>query len=170
MSTLLIVLFSAAISVVFTQGEIFKFLRRGPWLWRELASCALCSGVWIGAAMWCLFSGFPHVGDDLLISARAVAYVLGVGSLSGCVALLFVMVWEKLDEKAAAHVRIETAQLVVQNPEITAQKIRFTKRSVFPDEAPTDPTTSDSRLTKKVSTERLPIAQSRRSNPDEEKR
>lgn len=170
MSTLAIVLFSAAIAVVFTQGEIFKFLRRGPWIWREFAKCALCSGVWIGAAMWCLFYGFPHAGGNLVI-ARSVAVMLGVGALSGCAAMLFVAVWDKLDEKTPAPVRIDTAHLVAHNPEITAQKVRFTRRSVsaFPDEAPTEPTTSDNRLTQKVSTERLPIAASRRSNPDEEK-
>jgi len=166
MSTLSIVLFSAAIAVVFTQGEIFKFLRRGPWIWRELASCALCSGVWLGAGMYLLFYGFPHAGGDLWTIATSVARVLGVGSLSGCVALIFVSIWEKLDERASS-VQIETANMFVQNTDLTAQRVRFVEPNAYVDELPTDPSTSDSRLTKKVSTKRLPIEKSRRSDSDE---
>lgn len=47
--------------------------------------------------MQLLFSGFPHSVDSFPPFARAVAVILGVGCTSGCLALLFVAVWEKLD-------------------------------------------------------------------------
>ncbi len=100
METAWIILFSAAITVVFTEGSIFKVLREhGPKLWRELVSCALCSGVWIGTAMWLLSAGFPHAGDSQAKALYAVT-ALGTGCLTGCLALLFVLIWEKLDQKA----------------------------------------------------------------------
>jgi len=160
------VLFAAAIAVVFTQGEIFNFLRRGPWIWRELASCPLCSGVWLGAGMYLLFYGFPHAGGDLLTILSSISKVLGIGSLSGCVATLFVVVWERLDEPAAA-ISIENASITATRPSISAPRVQIVSQAEFTgEEAPTEPTAEDNRLTKKVSTERLPIAKSRRSNPE----
>lgn len=104
METAWIIAFSAAISVVFTQGSIFEPLRKhGPKLWRELASCALCSGVWIGSAMFVLLSDFlvlsefPHAAYKLWI-AREIVAMLGAGSLSGCVAVIFVALWDWLNE------------------------------------------------------------------------
>jgi len=167
MPTYQVVLFSAAITVVFTQGTIFKFLRRGPWLWRELASCALCTGVWVGMGMSLLFSGFPHVGGDLLTDLSSLVRLLGVGSVSGCAALLFVAVWEKLDTRGAL-LSIENATMTVPNAQIHAPRVKFTGEAFQPEEAPTDPVSSDSRLTKKVPTDRLRIEASRRSHPEKD--
>jgi hypothetical protein len=155
-----VILFSAAISVVFTQGEIFKFLRRGPWLWRELAKCALCTGVWVGMGMSTLFYGFPHVGGDLWTTARAVATLLGTGAVSGCAALIFVAVWEKLDEKVPGiQVASGATLMLATKPEISVQRAKFQSLSdklTWPaDEAPTDPSTSDSRMTKKLGIDEL---------------
>jgi len=158
---------SAAIAVVFTQGEIFKFLRRGPWLWRELASCALCSGVWVGMAMSLLFYGFPQPGADLWTIVAVGARVLGLGALSGCAAVLFVAVWEKLDDRPAG-IAIDSAKMYVYDPQIRTQRVKFVEPRPFAsEEAPTEPNSSDNRLTKKVSTERLPIKESRRSDSNE---
>lgn len=162
-----IVLFSAAITVVFTQGEIFKFLRRGPWLWRELVKCALCSGVWIGSATYLFFFGYPHVGDELLIWVDNVFRALGAGCSSGCLAVLFVALWDKLDAKAASPVEIRNATMTVLNPSISSPKIKIIPEGFMPDEAPTDPVTSESRLTKKIPVDELRVEASRRSEPGE---
>ena len=93
MSDPAIVLFSAAITVVFTQGTLFHVLRtHGPRLWRELVVCALCSGVWIGASSTVLIHQVPFQA-----SFSVLFQLLGMGSLTGCVAVLFVALWEALD-------------------------------------------------------------------------
>lgn len=96
MNYALIVLFSFAITVVFTRGSIFEPLRQhGPELWRDLVKCPLCSGVWVGgaAAVLCL--------DLYALPLRYATFlVLGLGSLSGCAALLFVRVWDALESFA----------------------------------------------------------------------
>lgn len=80
----LLVLFSAAITVVFTQGKIFRFAREhGPALWRELVSCPLCSGVWIGAGSSFLVGGH-------FVGLLRVYEALAVGALAGCAAWAFV--------------------------------------------------------------------------------
>jgi hypothetical protein len=131
-----IILFSAAITVVFTQGTLFKPLRdHGPKLWRDLASCALCTGVWVGAATWLLFSGFPHAGGKLEI-ARAVAVELGVGSVTGCVALLYVSVWDWLAKEPGIHVPSGATLSYNTRPELVPTE----PAQPFPSsEAPTDP-------------------------------
>jgi hypothetical protein len=84
MSNLLVVLFSAAITVVFTQGKPTAFVREhGPALWRELASCPLCSGVWIGALSSALVGG-------TLSGLLRVYEALALGTATGCLAWLFV--------------------------------------------------------------------------------
>lgn len=93
MNDAVIVLFSAAITVVFTQGTIFRGIRgHGPALWRELVICALCSGVWIGAFATILIKQIP-----LQLNFHVLFQVLGMGSLTGCVAVMFVALWEFLD-------------------------------------------------------------------------
>lgn len=98
----LLVLFSAAITVVFTRGSVFDAVRsRGPELWRDLAGCPLCTGVWVGGALEAL----QVQGLDF----RAALTVLGVGCVTGCAALLYALLTDFLgshaalaDERAAA--------------------------------------------------------------------
>jgi hypothetical protein len=78
------VLEAAAITVIITDGTIFLPLRsRGPALWRELVSCPLCLGWWIGAisALWRHPTGLEPV--------ELAWHVAAAGALSGCAALLF---------------------------------------------------------------------------------
>lgn len=50
---------AAAITLVFVRGSIFAPLRsRGPGIWRELASCALCAGFWVGAGVYTLDTAY----------------------------------------------------------------------------------------------------------------
>lgn len=99
MTAPLLVLFSAAITVVFVKGSLFDPLRaRGPKLWRKLAACALCSGVWVGAAATAAavrWEGFHGALPPPL-------EILGVGALTGVSALLYVRVTDWLDSAAAA--------------------------------------------------------------------
>lgn len=101
MSYVTVVLFSSAITVVFTRGTVFASVReRGPKLWRELASCPLCVGVWVGGLVALLFAPrfvmqrVPTFEADgwFLVLFLAVA----LGSLTGCLSLLFVRVSDTL--------------------------------------------------------------------------
>lgn len=87
-----IVLFSAAITLVFTLGSVFEGVRsRGPDLWKEFAHCPLCVGVWVGSGV----SGLAHRWSGLEPSFPMVFTCLALGALTGCAALLFsrVVVW-----------------------------------------------------------------------------
>lgn len=82
---------AAAITVVFVRGAIFTRVRtHGPALWRELVTCALCAGWWIGATIGVL-APLSHL-------FRAVLDVVGAGAITGCGALLFVRLLELLEE------------------------------------------------------------------------
>lgn len=77
---------AAAITLVFVRGSIFERLRSaGPALWRELASCAMCAGFWVGA-IWCVVSA----GYEPL---RCFA----TGALTAAAALLLVRVLDALE-------------------------------------------------------------------------
>lgn len=77
------ILQAVAITLVFTQGSIFKKLRDvGPKLWRDLSNCPLCTGVWVG------------MGSALLAGLRSPVQVLGFGAVVGVAALL---VWRVID-------------------------------------------------------------------------
>lgn len=93
-----IVLFSAAITVVFTRGSIFAPVReRGPKLWRELSSCALCSGVWVGGGI-----AAASVRSAGIVSVFHVLFLaVALGSLAGCLSLLFVRVLDALESFSA---------------------------------------------------------------------
>lgn len=94
-----VVLVSAAITVVFTRGSIFDPLRaRGPELWRDLAKCPLCVGVWVGGGAAAAGSRLAGVESAFLLLFLAVA----LGSLTGCLALLFVRVSDWLESSAVA--------------------------------------------------------------------
>jgi hypothetical protein len=106
MSYLTIVLFSAAITVVFVKGSIFNALRiHGPDLWSEFARCPLCVGVWVGGGVTWLASsrGLFSASFPLLFT------VLALGALTGCAALLFVRVLDWFEAATVAH---ETAEAV----------------------------------------------------------
>jgi hypothetical protein len=82
-----LVLQAAAITLVITEGSIFARLRTfGPALWRQLISCSLCLGVWVGAARYVLEleSGqFPYP-----MTFRLAVEVLGFGCVTGVLAFL----------------------------------------------------------------------------------
>lgn len=110
MSDAVLLLFSSAITVVFTQGSIFRPLREhGPRLWRELVNCALCSGVWVGALSTVALRDIP-----LQWSFSVLFYVLGMGALTGCISVLFVVTWELFDMLYASLRALRTAFRVVQ--------------------------------------------------------
>lgn len=96
------VLESVALTLVFVRGTLFKSLRdSGPALWRELANCPLCIGVWIGA-VWSLLQilrgpvgARAHEWLPLLLDA------LAAGAMTGVVALGATLVLDILDSKAA---------------------------------------------------------------------
>ena len=78
----LIALEAAAITIVFVRGTIFKRVREsGPALWRELASCPLCAGVWIGAGWYALRGAVPGPFESALTA-------LATGAATGVLALL----------------------------------------------------------------------------------
>ncbi len=97
-----IVLMGAAITLVVTNGSIFDVLRvRGPAFSRELFSCPLCLGVWIGMAMtgWACWSRQLEMGDSWPIMAP---YILGIGALTGAAALTLKRIWEAFEAMAYA--------------------------------------------------------------------
>jgi hypothetical protein len=86
-------LFSAAITVVFTRGTLFEALRGGPHrareaearivrFFRDLVSCPLCCGVWIGAAV-----SLVHDSGGAWGAARA-ADLLGFSCVCAVLALI----------------------------------------------------------------------------------
>ena len=99
----LLVVFSAAITVVFTRGSLFERIRlvkierlpRASKLWQDLSSCSLCFGVWVGvgAALW----QRPDLGFSRIFT------VLGVGCVSGCTALGFTLITDFLGSTAALN-------------------------------------------------------------------
>lgn len=89
--TELFALQAAAITLIFVRGSIFERVRtRGPALWRELASCALCSGFWIGLA-WFALASWPPRGFAALL------WCFGGAALSAAAALLLVRVLDALE-------------------------------------------------------------------------
>ena len=96
MSLALVVVLGASITLVITQGSVFDGLRRrGPTLTRELASCPLCLGVWVGSALACYAARSVHL--ELPLSWATAPYLLGIGCLTGVVALSIHRAWEALD-------------------------------------------------------------------------
>jgi hypothetical protein len=72
------IIYLVAISYVWSRGSIFRSLRtRGPALWRQLADCPLCSGVWIGLLGQLAFRLWPGpltiLGRGSLVGAAAFA-------------------------------------------------------------------------------------------------
>ena len=94
MTSALLVLEAAAITIVVTKGSIFKRLREvGPWFWRELSSCPLCAGVWIGAGWYLLHQPLPPS------SLRGAALeALGTGVVTGVLALLIARILNALEK------------------------------------------------------------------------
>lgn len=88
---------SAAITLIFVRGSIFARLRSaGPGWWRELSSCAMCSGFWIGAGVYSL--NISYMLDPW--EAWFWLAALKNGALAAMVAFLLVRVLDAL-EKAA---------------------------------------------------------------------
>lgn len=87
------VLEAAAMTLVFTRGTIFTRVREaGPGLWRELAKCPLCAGVWVGAG-WTVFRAWSAPASTLERAADALA----AGALTGVLALFLVLLWGVLE-------------------------------------------------------------------------
>jgi len=82
---------AAAITLVVTEGSIFAKLRTfGPALWRQLVSCSLCLGTWVGGALYVLHSPpAAHYGYWL--------QVLGFGCMAGVLSLIGAMFIACLD-------------------------------------------------------------------------
>ncbi len=112
-----ILLFSAAITVVFTRGSIFQFLR-GPYqraretearitrFFRDLFSCPLCSGVWVGMG-----ASLLHDSAGRWDVIRAID-LLGFGCVSAVLALA---AYSVLDWLQAPHWEVAAiAQAPVQ--------------------------------------------------------
>jgi len=70
------VLEAAAITLVFTQGTLFVWVRK---LWPAFFSCPLCVGVWVGI-------GYSGMLSPPITSSEGLQ-VLGSGALAGVVAL-----------------------------------------------------------------------------------
>ena len=86
---------SAAITIVFVKGTIFRPVREnGPGLWQTLAGCPLCAGVWIGAAWLLLHHLFTARPFGLATAADALA----AGAVTGVLALLLALVWALFDK------------------------------------------------------------------------
>lgn len=89
--TWLFALQAAAITLIFVRGSIFERVRsRGPALWRELASCALCAGFWVGLG-WFALASWPLQGR------AAYLWCFGGAALSAAAALLLVRAIEALE-------------------------------------------------------------------------
>jgi hypothetical protein len=93
---LLQALYCAAITLVFVRGSVFDWLRaRGPGWWRELVSCALCSGFWVGAANYTLETAyFADFSGWFWFAA------LKSGALAAAASLLLVRVLDALESAA----------------------------------------------------------------------
>lgn len=110
---------AAAVAIVLTRGSLFSVFREhGPAGWRAFARCALCVGFWCGASfsVVTLYSAWSAAGMSpgrpqwLELGLR----VVGLGALSGAVALLYTVVVDGIDS-AAAHYERQTpaAELAV---------------------------------------------------------
>lgn len=101
MGYVFLILQAAAVTLVFTRGSIFEALRGEPYrareaeprllrLFRDWASCPLCSGVWIGAAFYAVQTwGSARLAHGL--------QVLGIACIVGVLASLLYMLLEFLD-------------------------------------------------------------------------
>lgn len=90
---------STAVTLVVIQGTLFDRLRgpEMPRLLRELLSCALCLGVWVGMGVWVLSSRDPSLLDHLPSWAGFGGETLGFGALTGVSALTVHRIWDALD-------------------------------------------------------------------------
>jgi hypothetical protein len=91
---------AAATTLVITEGSIFRPIREhGPKLWRDLWSCPLCLGVWIGWAFALVFGSteFQSALDVQRVTLRWIEWIFGCGMLTGVLAYLAKMVLDVLD-------------------------------------------------------------------------
>lgn len=85
---------AVGITIVFTQGSIFKEFRdSGPALWQELLNCPLCIGVWLGAALRVALDAPPQ-------AFSAAVATLGFGAATGMLALLTKRIFDYLESSA----------------------------------------------------------------------
>lgn len=115
-----IVLVSAALTVVFVRGTLFDaFRRRGPDVWRELCSCALCMGVWVGGGVGALELWHAKAPVDLWFAFA----VLTTGATTGVVAWLVVSAENYLDSTAAQ--RDAVAKTLLHLPRLTEKAMEI---------------------------------------------
>jgi len=166
------VFLAAAIAFVATQGSIFKPIREvGPKIWRDLATCPLCTGVWIGGGLHALFADFPQLSNRLG-TARFAAELLGLGSLAGVLALLAVSLWDWLAKDPGIRIESGATLMYLTKPTIGLGHAETAPAAGFVSEAPTEPTAPpESPLGDKL-TQRIPVDklrakrdESRRSKP-----
>lgn len=114
-----LVLGAAAITLLFVLGSIFKPLREhGPKLWRELVTCPLCLGFWLGIGAILVFEGRPH---DL----KSLCVVLAGGAVSAFVALLCRQVSDLLAELAYLVDQLsQNLKLTREQQESQAERVR----------------------------------------------
>ena len=103
MNLTILVILSTSITLVLVHGTIFDWFRlHGPQITRELASCPLCLGVWIGG----FTAGFAIDGGHLVLiegvqtMGAVFPYVLGIACLTGVAALTIKRVWDALEALA----------------------------------------------------------------------
>lgn len=107
MAAVVLVLVAASVSIVLTHGSIFQFFREhGPTLWRDLLSCPLCAGVWIGAGAHVLMTGIS--GPWTLLRA---ATVLGVGCATGVTASFLSHLLDRIGDDEAETQRIRSKKI-----------------------------------------------------------
>lgn len=172
MSSTYEVFLAAAMAFVFTQGTLFKTVRdHGPKIWREFSTCALCVGVWVGGGLHALFASFPQGADKLGI-ARYAAELLGIGSLTGVLALLAVSIWDWLGKEPGIRVDGGATLMYLTKPTVALNPADTMLPPAFPSEPPTEPTAAPEATSNDGMTRRIPADQlrakkdeSRRSKP-----
>jgi hypothetical protein len=81
-----LVLQAVAITLVITEGSVFARLRTfGPTLWRQLISCSLCLGVWVGMAMYAANIAWTY---PVMFKWPEAVEMLGFGCVTGVLAFM----------------------------------------------------------------------------------
>jgi len=127
-----LVLQAVCITLVVTEGSIFSRLRTfGPALWRQLVSCSLCLGTWVGGLMYVATHGIS-VADW-----RSWLQVLGFGCVSGVFAFLGAQLIACLDRLSGPELEVQRPPEVQYSdpktsPEVLALMQKFQEKSADP--------------------------------------
>jgi hypothetical protein len=124
-----LVLQAICITLVVTEGSIFSRLRTfGPALWRQLVSCSLCLGTWVGMVLYVLHA-LP-IGW----SWRLGVEVLGFGCVSGVFAFLGAQLIACLDRLSGPESEVQRPPEVQYSapktsPEVLAMMEKLREKS-----------------------------------------